>query len=64
MSYQGKSVLRNDIVKYFELKESYIGALAQYLGGKLWMAELDNGQKCWAFCSNQYVEAEVQNVLD
>ena len=28
------------------------------------MVELENCQQCWAFGSNQYVEAEVKNVLD
>ena len=64
MSYRGESVLQNEIGKCFELKESYIGALSQYLSGKLRMVELDNGQKCWAFGSKQYVEEAVQNFLD
>ena len=28
------------------------------------MIKLENGQKCWAFGSKQYVEAAVQNVVD
>ena len=27
------------------------------------MVEIENGQKCWAFDSKQYVEKSVQNVL-
>ena len=27
------------------------------------MVEIENGQKYWDFCSKQYVEAEVQNLL-
>ena len=64
MSDQGESILRNKIGKYFELKDSYIAAPLQYLGDNLRMVELENGQKCWAFGSKQYVEAAVQNVLD
>ena len=40
MRYRGKSVLRKDIGKYFELKESSNGAPLQYLGGKLRMVEV------------------------
>ena len=28
------------------------------------MVKLENGQKCWAFGSKQYVEESVQNVLN
>ena len=42
--YQGKAVLRNEMGKYFSLKESSIGTPTQYLGGKLRMVELENGQ--------------------
>ena len=52
----GEAVLRNDIVKYSILKESSICAPTQYLGGKLRMVELENGQKCWVFGLKQYVE--------
>ena len=41
----GEDVLRNEIGKYFSLKESSIGAPTQYLGGKLHMVELENGHK-------------------
>ena len=40
ISDRGKAVLQNKIVKYFILKESSIGTLRQYLGGKLRMVEL------------------------
>ena len=57
ISDQEKSVLQNEIGEYFLLKESYIGAPSQYLGGNHQIVELENGQKCWAFGSQQYVEA-------
>ena len=63
ISDRGESVLRNEIGKYFSMKESSIGAPSKYLGGKLRMVELENGQKCWAFGSGQYVKEAVQNVL-
>ena len=64
ISDRGEDVLRNEIGKYFSLKESSIGAPTQYLGGKLRMVELENGQKCWAFGSGQYVREAVQNVMN
>ena len=57
-------MLRNEINHFFELKQDSIGIPSKYLGGKLMIAELENGQKCWAFRSKQYVEASVQNVVD
>ena len=51
ISDSGVDVLRNEIEKYFSIKESSIGAPTQYLGGKLRMVELENGQKCSAFGS-------------
>ena len=56
--------MRNEIGKYFSLKESSIGAPTQYLGGKLHIVELENFQKCWAFGSQQYVREAVQNVVN
>jgi hypothetical protein len=55
-------ILRKEIGKYFELKESSIGPPKSYLGGHLSLVELDNGVKAWAFSSSQYVKAAVQNV--
>ena len=63
-SDRAKSVLRNELGKHFELKESSIGPPSKCLGGKLREVELENGQKCWAFGSKQYVEAAVNNVTD
>ena len=57
------SVLRDEIGKYFTLKEASIGTRAKYLGGKLHMAELVNGQKAWAFGPGQYVREAVDNVV-
>ena len=64
ISDQGESVLRSEINPFFELKQDSSGVPSKYLGGKLRMVELKNGQKCWAFGSKQYVEAAVQNVVD
>ena len=64
MSDRADSILRSELNKYFMLKEESIGAPSQYLGGKLRMVELENGQKAWAFGSKQYVETAVNNVVD
>lgn len=62
MSHRGEHVLRNEIGKYFALKEESIGAPDIYLGGKLRKVELENGLYAWAFGSSQYVNAAVNNV--
>ena len=45
ISDQVENVLRMEIGKYFNLKESSIGPPTQVLGGKLREVELENGQK-------------------
>ena len=57
-------MLQNDIGKYFDLKEDSIVLTLKYLEENLRELELENGQKCWAFGSNQYVESAVNNVVD
>jgi hypothetical protein len=44
------------------LKEESIGPPKNYLGGHVHKIQLDNGVKCWAFSSSQYVQAAVKNV--
>ena len=55
-------VLRNQLGKYFELKEESIGPPKLYLGGKTRKVELENGVEAWSFCPTQYVKAAVENV--
>ena len=62
VSENGERVLRNEIGKYFTLKETSIGPPKIYLGGKMISVELANGAKAWAFSSSQYVQEAVQNV--
>jgi hypothetical protein len=57
-----EKVLRNEIGRYFELKEESIGAPEIYLGGRLRKVVLDNGATAWTFGSSQYVKASVTNV--
>ena len=48
----GEKLLREGIVRYFELKEEYIGSPQIYLGGHVRKVELENGPKAWAFISS------------
>ncbi|KAL7544464.1 hypothetical protein ACHAWF_007845 [Thalassiosira exigua] len=57
----GESILRDEIGKYFILKEELIGPLSQYPDGKLCQVTMANGQRCWAFGSTQYVQDAVNN---
>lgn len=62
VSENAELILREEIGKYWHLKESSIGKPQIYLGGKCREVELDNGTKCWAFGSSQYVQSAVENV--
>lgn len=57
-----EKLLREEIGKYFELKPESIGPPSIYLGGKVSQVILENGVKCWAFGSSQYVRAAIKNV--
>jgi len=62
VSDNAKSILMNEIGKYWGLKEESIGPPDIYLGGQMRKAKLDNGVEAWAFGSSQYVLAAVKNV--
>jgi hypothetical protein len=62
VSEQAENVLRQDLGRYFELKEESIGPPKIYLGGGVRKVKLDNGVEAWAFSSSQYVRAAVANV--
>ena len=62
ISEKGEAVLRQEIGKYFELKEESIGPPSIYLGGKVRKVTLKNGVEAWSFSSSQYVQAAVKNV--
>ena len=57
-----EEIRRDEIRKYFKLKESSIGPLGQYIGGKVWKILLKNGIKCWVFGSSQYIQKDVKNL--
>ncbi len=62
VSDNAEQVLRNELGRYFTLKEESIGPPKVYLGGHVRKVKLDNGVECWAFSSSQYVQAAVKNV--
>ena len=64
VSENAESILRNEMGKYFELKQESIGPPKLYLGGHLRKVQLENGVSAWAFSSSQYVQSAVKNVED
>ena len=62
ISHQPERILRNELNKYFGLKESSIGPPKIYLGGKMRKVNLDNGLQAWGFSSAQYIKNAVTNV--
>ena len=61
---RAEKILREEIGRYFELKEESVGPPSIYLGGKVRKVVLENGAEAWAFSSSQYVQAAVRNVED
>ena len=62
VSKNAESRLRNELGRYFELKEESMGPPDHYLGGKVRKVQLENGVYAWAFSSSQYVQTAVKNV--
>ena len=62
ISHRPEYVLREEIGKYFKLKEESIGPPKIYLGGKMRQVQLENGNHSWSFSSAQYVKSAVKNV--
>ena len=62
VSENAEGILRNELGRYFELKEESIGPPTLYLGGRVRKVTLDNGMKAWSFSSSQYVRTAVGNV--
>ena len=54
ISENAESILRNELGRYFELKEESIGPPKLYLGGHLRKVQLDNGVWAWA-CNTKSV---------
>ena len=55
-----EDTLRNEIGKYFQMKESSIGPPDIYLGRKCRKIQLENGEWTWPFSSSQYVQEVVE----
>ena len=62
ISENAEKILREEIGKYFELKEESIGCPSLYLGGCVHQVKLNNGVDAWSFSSSQYVRMAVKNV--
>ena len=62
VSEHGEQFLRNELGRYFDLKEESIGPPKNYLCGKMSRVVLDNGLTAWSFSSSQYVQTAVKNV--
>lgn len=57
-----ESIIRNEIEKYFKVKEALIKELDIYLGNKICKVELETGAKCWALELSQYIQEACRNV--
>ena len=55
VSENAESILRNELGRYFELKEKFTGPPDHYLGGKVRKVQFENSVNAWAFSSSQYV---------
>ena len=53
VSENAKSILKQEIRKYFELKSEIIGPSSIYLGERLRKIVFESGEKAWAFGSSQ-----------
>ena len=62
ISCDAANVLRQQIGKYFFIKEDSVGPPQIYLGNKVSQIVLDNGVTAWSFSSSQYVQNAVKNV--
>ena len=62
VSYHSENILREEIGKYFKLKEKSIGPPDIFRSGKMRRVKVDNDSKAWAFRSSQYAVEDVNNV--
>ena len=62
ISTRGEDIIRNELGRYFYIKEESIGPPTLYLGNKVSKVTLENGVDAWSFSSSQYVNAAVKNV--
>ena len=62
LTENAESILRNELGRYFHLKEESIGPLTVYLGGRVRKVQLENGVWAWSFSSLQYGQSAIKNV--
>lgn len=62
ISERAEHILKNEIGKYFYIKEGSVGPPDIYLGNKVSKVTLENGVDAWSFSSSQYVQSAVTNV--
>ena len=61
VSLDPESIIRNEIGKYFKVKEPLVGELGIYLGGKVHKVELETSTESWAFGLSQYIQETCRN---
>ena len=61
VSENAESILRNELGRYFHLKEESIGPPTIYLGGRVRKVQLENGVWAWSFSLSQYVQSAIKN---
>jgi len=64
ISLRPEDIIRNEIGKYFHMKEESIGKPNIYLGNKVSKVTLENDVHAWAYSSARYIKSAVQNVKD
>ena len=62
VSENAESILRNELRRYFHLKEESIGPPTIYLGGRVCKVQLENGVWAWSLSSSQYVQSAIKSV--
>ena len=62
VSENAESIVRDELGKYFELKQEAIGPPKFYLCGSIRKVHLDNGAEEWGFSSSQHVKAAFKNI--
>ena len=62
ISENPESIVRDEIGKYFIMKEASIREPDVYLGGKCRQVELVSGESFWAFSLSQYLQEAYRNV--
>ena len=57
VSENAESILRNELGRFFHLKEESICPPTIYLGDRVHKVQLENGVWAWSFSSSQYVQS-------